>query len=85
MARITVEDCLEKIPNRFNHCMTNFQHRMLTSRAQPQVPVVHQKLRAVLFWRDRIIVDLLQHFSIAYIDFKATGRTAVSAYGTFNH
>ena len=40
------------------------------------MPVIHQKLRAVLFRSDRIIVYLLQDFSIGHINLVATGRAS---------
>src|SRR6185369_7305388 len=76
---------VEKIPHRLNNRVTNLQHRMLASRTQPQVPVVHQKLRPVLFRSDRVIVDLLQYFSIGDVDLVTTGRATVSANSAFDH
>ncbi|HET9821356.1 MAG TPA: DNA-directed RNA polymerase subunit omega [Burkholderiaceae bacterium] len=44
MARITVEDCLEKIPNRFQLVLAaTYRARMLSQGHTPKVEVGHNK------------------------------------------
>jgi len=44
MARITVEDCLEKIPNRFQLVLAaTYRARMLSQGHAPQVDAKHNK------------------------------------------
>src|SRR5262249_30702168 len=75
---------IQEIPDRLDDCVPDLQHRMLPARAQPQVPVVHEKLSTVFLRSDRVVVNLLQDFGISHVYLKTTGRATVFAYRSFD-
>src|SRR5438552_9524423 len=55
---------------------------MLSARAEPKVPVIHQKLGSVLLRSNWIISHVLQNFCVHHINFIAARRASILAYTT---
>src|ERR1043166_9145108 len=69
---------VEKIPHRLHDRMPHLQHRVLPARTQPEVAMVHEKLSAMFFWRDRIIMHLLQDLAADDVDLKSAWRATTT-------
>ncbi len=68
MARITVDDCLEKIPNRFEMALiATYRARMLAQGHTPKVPVK----------RDKVSVTALREIAGGHVGIEMLKRVPV--------
>src|SRR3954470_15941242 len=65
--------------------MTDLKNSVLFSRADPQVPMVHQKFGSMLFWCDRIVMNILKYFDILDVHLNSDGRTGIFFYSSVNY
>src|SRR5262249_25516199 len=82
--RVEAEEAMlvEILPAGADHLGANAQHRVLTTRAQPQVAVLEQEPGAVLLGRDRELGRrCVQHAEVAAAELVADGRALVGADG----
>src|SRR6185503_2397255 len=70
---------VEEVADRANDFRSDRKNRVLPFRSQPQMPVVHQELRAVFLWGYRIIVSDLQDFDAGHIKLVAAGRALIGS------
>ena len=64
---------IEVFPNRLCNVVANGQDGVLAGTPDPQVPPVHQKIRAVFLGGNRIVFGLGNEFDVGSDDFKAAG------------
>src|SRR3954451_9762716 len=65
--------------------MTDLKNSVLFSRADPQVPMVHQKFGSMLFWCDRIVMNILKYFNILDVHLNSDRRTGIFFYSSVNY
>jgi hypothetical protein len=73
---------IKKAAHCLNHGVTHLQDRMLSSRTQPEVSVIHQELSAVFLWCDRIIVNFLKDLGVQDIDFVTARGASIGAHSS---
>ena len=68
---------IKKIAHGFDDRVADFQNRVRFFRAQPQMPIVQKKFRAMFFRRDRKVVRILDDLCINDVDLDSAGRARV--------
>ena len=74
---------IKVIANPFHHFMTHANGGMLAAAAEPQMAMIHQKIDAVVFRRDRVRMffgNALNDVRIFHIEFKPAMRTGFCTY-----
>src|SRR5262249_24523597 len=79
---------VEEISSRFDDLRAHAQNRRLPLRPDPKVAMLHQKIGAMLFRRDRVwfgLRDLLQHLHVRNVEFVPAGGALIRADLSFNN
>src|SRR5205085_9071428 len=73
---------VEEVADGADDCVAHEEYGVLSARAEPEVAVIHQELRAVLLRRNRVALDALQDLGVHNVNLESARRSLVRAHST---